>query len=97
MVPGSELSCSPRTRNRRGTVRLCIVATGEVGAMSDRVTEPSVPPTAWPDLTLAKWEETRDALHLWSQIVGKVRLALAPMVNHWWQVPFYVSARGLTT
>jgi len=65
--------------------------------MSDRVTEPSVPPTAWPDLTLAQWQGTRDALHLWTQIVGKVRLALAPMVNHWWQVPFYVSARGLTT
>jgi hypothetical protein len=38
-----------------------------------------------------------EALHLWTQIVGKVRLALEPMVNHWWQVPLYVSARGLTT
>ncbi len=52
---------------------------------------------AWPDLTLSAWEGTRDTLQLWSQIVGKVRLALAPMVNHWWQVPLYVSARGLTT
>jgi Family of unknown function (DUF5996) len=52
---------------------------------------------AWPRLTLAEWEGTRDALHLWTQIVGKIRLALAPMVNHWWQVPLYVSARGLTT
>jgi hypothetical protein len=51
----------------------------------------------WPELTLAPWEGTKDALHLWTQIVGKVRLALAPMVNHWWQVPLYVSARGLTT
>jgi hypothetical protein len=51
----------------------------------------------WPRITLSEWEGTRDALHLWSQIVGKVRLAVAPMVNHWWQVPFYVSARGLTT
>src|SRR2546430_2441125 len=50
-----------------------------------------------PDLTLASWEDPRDPLHLWTQIVGKVRLALAPMVNHWWQVPLYVSARGLTT
>lgn len=40
---------------------------------------------------------TRDALHLWTQIVGKVRMALSPMVNHWWHVPLYVSARGLTT
>lgn len=53
--------------------------------------------TAWPRLTLTEWEGTRDALHLWTQIVGKIRLAVAPMVNHWWHVPLYVSARGLTT
>jgi hypothetical protein len=52
---------------------------------------------AWPELTLATWADTRDTLHLWTQIVGKVRLALEPMLNHWWQVPLYVSARGLTT
>ena len=51
----------------------------------------------WPALPLAEWDDTRATLHLWTQIVGKVRLALAPMVNHWWQVPLYVSARGLTT
>jgi hypothetical protein len=51
----------------------------------------------WPDLSLAAWEDTRDTVHMWTQIVGKVRLALAPMLNHWWQVPLYVSARGLTT
>ena len=52
---------------------------------------------AWPDLTLSKWEDTRDTLHMWLQVVGKVRLALEPMVNQWWQVTFYLSARGLTT
>jgi hypothetical protein len=52
---------------------------------------------AWPRLPLAEWSDTRDTLHLWTQIVGKTRLALAPMVNHWWQVPLYISARGLTT
>ncbi len=51
----------------------------------------------WPELTLPDWEETRDTLLLWTQVVGKVRLALEPMVNHWWQVALYVSARGLTT
>lgn len=51
----------------------------------------------WPELTLASWDATRETLHRWSQIVGKVRLALEPMVNHWWQVPLYVSSRGLTT
>jgi hypothetical protein len=52
---------------------------------------------SWPELTLAPWEETRVTFHMWTQIVGKVRMALEPMVNHWWQVPLYVSARGLTT
>ena len=51
----------------------------------------------WPSLTLSEWEATRDTLHMWTQVVGKVRLALAPMLNHWWQVPLYVTARGLTT
>jgi hypothetical protein len=51
----------------------------------------------WPELPLSEWQDTRDTLQLWAQIVGKVRLALEPMMNHWWQVPLYVSARGLTT
>jgi hypothetical protein len=52
---------------------------------------------AWPVLTLSRWEETGATFHMWTQIVGKVRLALEPMLNHWWQVPLYVSSRGLTT
>jgi hypothetical protein len=51
----------------------------------------------WPVLNLSESQETMDALHLRTQIVGKVRLELEPMVNHWWQVPLYVSGRGLTT
>jgi hypothetical protein len=51
----------------------------------------------WPSLQLPGWRETCTTLHMWTQIVGKTRLALAPMQNHWWQVPLYVSARGLTT
>src|SRR3954451_2472774 len=53
--------------------------------------------TAWPSLRVDDWATTRDTLHMWMQIVGKVRLAHSPMVNHWWQVTLYVSARGLTT
>lgn len=53
--------------------------------------------SSWPSLSLAEWGDTRDTLQLWSQVIGKIRLALAPMENHWWQVPFYISARGLTT
>jgi hypothetical protein len=51
----------------------------------------------WPELAYPRWRDTAVTLHLWMQIVGKVRLALTPWVNHSWQVPFYVSARGLTT
>jgi hypothetical protein len=51
----------------------------------------------WPDLPYAAWKDTRDTLHLWTQIVGKIRLAQAPWLNHSWQVTLYVSARGLTT
>jgi hypothetical protein len=52
---------------------------------------------AWPSLRLSEWADTKDTLHMWTQIVGKVRLALAPHVNHWWNVTLYVTARGLTT
>ena len=51
----------------------------------------------WPDLPLDDWAETCATLHLWTQVVGKIRLAHAPMINHWWQVPLYVTSRGLTT
>ena len=54
-------------------------------------------PELWPELPYPAWRETRDTLQLWTQIVGKVRLALSPPINHWWHVPFYVTARGLTT
>jgi len=51
----------------------------------------------WPALPLAQWQPTRDTVHLWTQIVGKTRLALEPRLNHWWNSTLYVSARGLTT
>src|SRR5262245_13613423 len=56
-------------------------------------------PTApyWPDIPLAAWRETRDTLHLWTQIVGKIRLARTPWLNHGWHVALYVSPKGLTT
>jgi hypothetical protein len=51
----------------------------------------------WPALPLEAWKDTCDTLHMWTQIIGKVRLALSPYVNHWWHVPLYVTERGLTT
>jgi hypothetical protein len=54
-------------------------------------------PECWPSLPLDSWKDTYATLHMWTQIVGKVRLSLTPLVNHWWNVPLYVDARGLTT
>lgn len=51
----------------------------------------------WPSLPLTEWQQTCETLHMWTQMVGKIRLALTPPINHWWHVPLYVTARGLTT
>ncbi len=51
----------------------------------------------WPSIPVAAWEDTRDTLQLYLQVVGKVRMVNEPALNHWWNVPLYVSARGLTT
>src|SRR2546429_4105781 len=51
----------------------------------------------WPALPYESWKETYETLHMWTQIVGKVRMALSPLLNHWWHVTLYVTPRGLTT
>jgi len=51
----------------------------------------------WPALPLAEWKDTYETLHMWTQIVGKIRLALTPLINHWWNTTLYVTPRGLTT
>src|SRR3977135_3069865 len=51
----------------------------------------------WPELPTAAWRATYETLHLWTQIIGKIRLARAPWLNHSWHVALYVTARGLTT
>jgi Family of unknown function (DUF5996) len=51
----------------------------------------------WPSLLVDEWTPTRDTLHMWTQIVGKIRLQHMPLINHWWEVTLYVSPRGLTT
>ena len=55
------------------------------------------PSADWPALAYDDWADTAATLHMWTQIVGKVRMVLTPPVNHWWHVPLYVNARGLTT
>lgn len=52
---------------------------------------------SWPELKFSEWKDTCATLHMWTQVVGKIRLKQTPLVNHWWNVPLYVSARGLTT
>ena len=51
----------------------------------------------WPDLPLEAWSETCETLHRWTQIVGKVQMKLTPLVNHWWNVTFFVTSRGMIT
>src|SRR5262245_38878416 len=51
----------------------------------------------WPDLDYSDWRSTVGTLQLWTQIIGKIRLSLTPWINHSWQVPLYVTARGLGT
>jgi hypothetical protein len=51
----------------------------------------------WPSLPLSEWQDTYHTLHMWTQIVGKIRMTLSPPMNHWWHVTLYVNSRGLTT
>ena len=51
----------------------------------------------WPSLPLNEWRDTYRSLHMWTQIVGKIRMTLSPPLNHWWNVTLYVNPRGLTT
>ena len=55
------------------------------------------PDSLWPALPLDAWQDTYTTLHLWTQVVGKIRMALSPPLNHWWHATLYVNARGLTT
>jgi hypothetical protein len=52
---------------------------------------------SWPELKFSEWQDTLATLHMWTQVIGKIHLRQTPLVNHWWNVPLYVSARGLTT
>src|SRR5271170_2953039 len=51
----------------------------------------------WPSLPLNEWRDTYRTLHMWTQVVGKIRMALSPPLNHWWHGTLYVNSRGLTT
>jgi Family of unknown function (DUF5996) len=61
------------------------------------VRPPSINLGSWPALDWEQWKDTAETLHMYTQIVGKTRLGLTPIQNHWWNVPLYVTARGLST
>src|ERR1700728_4996618 len=65
--------------------------------MAPKSSSQEIAMTAWPELPTAAWRETYATLHLWTQIVGKIRFARSPWLNHSWHVVLYVTARGLTT
>ena len=66
-------------------------------AHDDRSSIAAAAKDVWPSLPLSAWQDTYATLHMWTQIIGKIRLALAPMVCHWWHVTMYATPRGLTT
>ena len=65
--------------------------------MSQTSFQPAIAGPVWPALPLRDWRDTRDTLQLYTQIVGKIRMALSPELNHWWSVTLYVNSRGLGT
>ena len=84
----------PRGRAGRRASRRAEPMSDEVGT-----TRATVVPAggALPPMPLEDWEPTKDTIHLWAQVVGKIKLALTPLKNQWWNVPLYLDARGLTT
>ncbi len=87
------MECRQRPKlseSRLTTARLC-------ASFNPMEPEMTVKRPAWPDIPYPAWQDTCTTLHLWTQIVGKVRLALTPWTNHSWHVPLYVTARGLGT
>src|SRR5947199_8084726 len=77
--------------------RACGIAADQGGRLREQEGMAMKRVELWPELRLAEWKDTYATLHMWTQIVGKVRLALGPAINHFWGTALYVSARGLTT
>jgi hypothetical protein len=76
---------------------MCIRILDPVSPHEAHMKVENIVPDLWPELPLEAWKDTYATLHMWTQIVGKVRLALSPKLNHWWEVPLYVNSVGLTT
>lgn len=65
--------------------------------MAHREVSAGISAEQWPELPLAQWKDTYATLHMWTQIVGKIRLACTPKINHWWNSTYYITPRGMTT
>src|SRR5256885_15119050 len=87
----------PLFRRRMARALAILLTRSETCATVDGRSEMHVDVETWPALLLEAWKDTHDTLHMWTKIVGKIRLKLAPHLNHWWQVPLYLTSRGLTT
>jgi hypothetical protein len=86
------------TQENSGSNRVIRAASGQTALDNTACTSPEGSAgVVWPSLPYAEWKETYETLHMWTQIVGKIQLTLCPMINHWWQVTFFVTPRGLTT
>src|ERR1700675_2397401 len=87
----SDVSSCGIVKQQRRAAKRCKLQWRKEG----HVANPKTP--LWPELNYEMWRDTRDTLHLWTQIVGKVRLMRTPWLNHSWHVPLYVTSSGLTT
>src|SRR5579871_6630930 len=85
------------SRGRRSGIHSPAARSAAVTAKPDVLMTAKTSSAGWPALPFEEWADTCATLHLWTQVVGKIRLACAPWVNHWWHVPLYVTATGLTT
>ena len=96
-TPAASRDASSRPASGEDALARQAVPRGLPARPKPVVASRSMTGTSWPALRVEDWTATRETLHRWTQIVGKVRLAQAPMLNHWWQVTLYVTPRGLTT
>jgi hypothetical protein len=85
------------SRRKIGVGRKCDFSNDERPREEQVLRQTTIDLGEWPALDWEQWKDTAETLHLYTQIVGKTRLALTPIQNHWWNVPLYVTARGLST
>jgi Family of unknown function (DUF5996) len=90
--------CSPGSQPKQSDPNGQGIVHGAHAMTTARASSAASPQASpWPALPLEEWQDTYDTLHMWTQIVGKIRMGLTPLQNHWWNAALYVNTRGLTT